>query len=284
MPLNLDAVGSSSEPAERSWTSTDCLLYALGVGAGASDPTGFELEFTTENSADISQAVLPTFVTVAGASAGPRRSIGEFDPAMLVHAEQSIELFGVIPPEATISSTSTLTAIYDKGSGALVRSGSQSVDVASGRPMFASATGLFIRGEGGFGGDRGPSAGQDPIPDRAPDEVVTYSTRTDQALLYRLSGDRNPLHSDPAFAKRAGFNRPILHGLCTYGFTGRALLHTLCGSDPARFRSMEGRFSRPTFPGDTLTVSIWIDGSTARFRTANQDGDVVIDMGTCKST
>jgi acyl dehydratase len=281
MPLNLDAVGSSSEAAERSWTSTDCLLYALGVGAGASDPTGFELEFTTENSADVSQAVLPTFVTVAGASAGPRKSIGEFDPAMLVHAEQSIELFGAIPPEATISSTSTLTAIYDKGSGALVRSESQSVDVADGRPLFASTTGLFIRGEGGFGGERGPAGGQDPIPDRAPDEVVTYSTRADQALLYRLSGDRNPLHSDPAFAKRAGFERPILHGLCTYGFTGRALLHVLCGSDPARFRSMEGRFSRPTFPGDTLTVSMWIDGTTARFRTANQNGDVVIDMGTC---
>ena len=284
MSLDLEAVGSSSEPAERSWTSTECLLYALGVGAGASDPTGFELEFTTENSADVSQVVFPTFVTVAGASAGPRRSIGEFDPAMLVHAEQSIELFGAIPPEATVSTTSTLTAIYDKGSGALVRSESQSVEVDSGRPLFASATGLFIRGEGGFGGERGPSAGQDPMPERAPDEVVTYSTRTDQALLYRLSGDRNPLHSDPAFAKRAGFDRPILHGLCTYGFTGRALLHTLCESDPARFRSMGGRFSRPTYPGDTLTISMWIEGPTARFRTANQNGEVVIDMGTCTFT
>lgn len=282
MPLNLDAVGSSSEPAERSWTSTECLLYALGVGAGASDPTGFELEFTTENSAEVQQAVLPTFVTVAGASAGPRLSIGEFDPAMLVHAEQSIELFGAIPTEATVRTTSTLTAIYDKGSGALVRSESRSVDAANGRPVFSSTTGLFIRGEGGFGGERGPSAGQDPIPDRAPDEVVTYSTRTDQALLYRLSGDRNPLHSDPAFAKRAGFDRPILHGLCTYGFTGRALLHTLCGSDPGRFRSMGGRFSRPTYPGDVLTVSMWVDGATARFRTSTQDGDVVIDMGTCE--
>ena len=284
MPLNLDAVGSSSEPAERTWTSSDCLLYALGVGAGASDPTGFELEFTTENSADVRQAVLPTFVTAAGASAGPRTSIGDFDPAMLVHAEQSIELFGAVPVEATVRTTSTLTAIYDKGSGALVRSESQSVDVASGQPLFSSTTGLFIRGEGGFGGERGPSSGQDPMPDRSPDEVVSYTTRTDQALLYRLSGDRNPLHSDPTFAKRAGFDRPILHGLCTYGFTGRALLHTFCGSDPARFRSMAGRFSRPTFPGDTLTVSMWVEGKTARFRTTNQNGDVVIDMGTCTFT
>ena len=282
MPLNLDAVGSASEAAGRSWDSKDCLLYALGVGAGASDSTGFELEFTTENSADVTQAMLPTFVTVAGASAAPRRSIGTFDPAMLVHAEQSIELHGPIPVEASITTTSTLTAIYDKGSGALVRSESTSVDAATGRPLFSAGTGLFIRGEGGFGGDRGPSASDDPMPDRAPDEVVTYATRTDQALLYRLSGDRNPLHSDPAFAKRAGFDRPILHGLCTYGFTGRALLHALCGSDPLRFGSMYGRFSRPTFPGDTLAVSMWVDGSTARFRTENQDGIVVIDAGRCQ--
>jgi acyl dehydratase len=282
MPLNLDAVGSTTEPAERSWGPTDCLLYALGVGAGASDPTGFELEFTTENSADVRQAVLPTFVTVAGAAGAPRTSIGDFDPAMLVHAEQSIELFGALPTEATVRTTSTLTAIYDKGSGALVRSESTSVDAATGRPVFSAGTGLFIRGEGGFGGDRGPSAAKDPFPDRAPDDELTYSTRTDQALLYRLSGDRNPLHSDPSFAKRAGFERPILHGLCTYGFTGRALLHSLCGSDPARFRSMYGRFSNPTYPGDTLTVSIWVDGASARFRTATQNGVVVIDAGRCE--
>ncbi|MGH9079635.1 MAG: MaoC/PaaZ C-terminal domain-containing protein [Acidimicrobiales bacterium] len=284
MPLNLDAVGSTSEPVERSWSSTDCLLYALGVGAGASDPTGFELEFTTENSADVRQAVLPTFVTVAGASAAPRKAIGDFDPAMLVHAEQSIELDGAIPVDATVTTSSTLTAIYDKGSGALVRSESTSVDTATGRPVFSAATGLFIRGEGGFGGERGSSAAVEPLPQRTPDEVVTYSTRTDQALLYRLSGDRNPLHSDPAFARRAGFDRPILHGLCTYGFTGRALLHALCGSDPERFRSMYGRFSRPTYPGDALRISIWVDGSTARFRTDNQHDEVVIDRGTCEFT
>ncbi len=282
MPLNLSAVGSTSEPSERSWSSTECLLYALGVGAGADDPTGFELEFTTENSADVSQAVLPTFATVAGASSGPRTSIGDFDPAMLVHAEQSIELDGAMPTAASVTTTSTLTAIYDKGSGALVRSESKTVDAASGRPVFSSGTGLFIRGEGGFGGERGPSGGTDPFPARSPDEVVTYATRTDQALLYRLSGDRNPLHSDPTFAKRAGFDRPILHGLCTYGFTGRALLHALCGSEPERFRSMYGRFSKPTYPGDVLTVTMWVDGSTARFRTENQQGEVVIDAGVCQ--
>ncbi len=282
MPLNLDAVGSTSEPSERTWSSTDCLLYALGVGSGAVDPSGFELEFTTENSADVTQAVLPTFVTVAGASSGSRTSIGNFDPAMLVHAEQSIELGGALPTAAEVRTTSTLTAIYDKGSGALVRSESRTVDADSGRPVFSAGTGLFIRGEGGFGGDRGPSGGKEPFPSRSPDEVVTYATRTDQALLYRLSGDRNPLHSDPAFAKRAGFDRPILHGLCTYGFTGRALLHALCGSNPERFRTMYGRFSNPTYPGDSLTVAMWVEGSTARFRTTNQNGDVVIDAGRCE--
>ncbi|MDE3085610.1 MAG: MaoC family dehydratase, partial [Acidobacteriota bacterium] len=199
---------------------------------------------------------------------------------MLVHAEQTLELHGPIPTEAAVRTTSTLTGIYDKGSGALVRSEAVSVDAATGTPLFSTGAGLFIRGEGGFGGDRGPASDKTPFPSRAPDEVVTYTTRPDQALLYRLNGDRNPLHSDPVFAERAGFDRPILHGLCTYGFTGRALLHALCGSDPARFHKMYGRFSRPAFPGDTLTVSIWVEGGSARFRTANQRDETVIDQGT----
>ena len=138
---------------------------------------------------------------------------------------------------------------------------------------------MFIRGEGGFGGSRSvTSEARSPLVD-PPDHTVTYATRDDQALLYRLSGDRNPLHSDPVFARRAGFERPILHGLCTYGFTGRALLHELCDSDPGRFRSMRGRFSRPTYPGETLTVSMWVEGSKARFRTVGQSGDTVLDHG-----
>jgi acyl dehydratase len=280
VPLNLDAVGAASEPVERTWSSTDCILYALGVGAGALDAGGFELEFTTENSAETAQKVLPTFASIVGAGRGPRTSLGTFDPAMLVHAEQTVELHGPVPVDATVRTTSTLTGIYDKGSGALVRSEALSVDDRTGAPLFSTGAGLFIRGEGGFGGERGPTSQREPFPSRSPDEVVTYTTRPDQALLYRLNGDRNPLHSDPAFAKRAGFDRPILHGLCTYGFTGRALLHTLCGSDPGRFQRMYGRFSRPAFPGDTLTVSIWVDGTSARFRTANQQGDTVIDQGT----
>ncbi len=278
MPMNLDAVGSTSEPVTRSWTSTDCLLYALGVGAGALDPTGYELEYTTENSAEVEQRVLPTFATIVGLGGAGRSSLGTFDPAMLVHGEQSIEMHGAIPPTGTVTTTGTVAGIFDKGSGALVVLESDSVDATTGERRFSSRSALFIRGEGGFGGDRGPSSSAAP-PEGEADEVVSYTTRPDQALLYRLSGDRNPLHSDPVFAKRAGFDRPILHGLCTYGFTGRALLHTLCGSDPTRFRSMHARFSRPTFPGDTLTVSMWVGAGEAAFRTENQRGETVIDGG-----
>src|SRR5580704_13005600 len=202
---------------------------------------------------------------------------------MLVHGEQSIEMHDVLPPNGAVTTTSTVAGIYDKGSGALVVIESASADANSGAPRFSSRSALFIRGEGGIGGERGPSTSSAPAPEGEADESVSYSTRTDQALLYRLSGDRNPLHSDPVFAKRAGFDRPILHGLCTYGFTGRGLLHLVCGSDPARFESMRARFSRPTMPGDTLTISVWdiSDQSPGafRFRTENQRGEAVIDGG-----
>ena len=137
----------------------------------------------------------------------------------------------------------------------------------------------FIRGEGGWGGDRGPSGPRNVAPERAPDHQVTYQTREDQALLYRLNGDRNPLHSDPKFAAKGGFPKPILHGLCTYGFTGRALLHELCGSEPSRFGSMEARFASPVMPGEALTVKMWDDGDGAVFQTCATDDRVVMDGG-----
>src|SRR5919197_3081843 len=223
MPLDPSAVGRTSQPYERSWTSTDALLYALGVGAGQQDPLR-ELEFTTENSLDVEQRVLPTFgvVLVQAGSTRDRFSIGDFDPAMLVHAEQSVTLHRPLPVEGAVRVTSTVTGIYDKGKGALVVTESTGVSPFTGEPLVTARSSAFIRGEGGFGGDRGPAADWTE-PDRAPDHKIGYPTRPDQALLYRLSGDRNPLHSDPAFAARAGFDRPILHGLCTYGVTGRAL-------------------------------------------------------------
>ncbi len=156
----------------------------------------------------------------------------------------------------------------------------ESKDAESGEPMWTTRSASFIRGSGGFGGDRGPSGKKNVAPERGPDREVTYSTSEDQALIYRLSGDRNPLHSDPKFAAAAGFERPILHGLCTYGITGRGLLSALCAGDPARFKKMEARFSASVYPGDDLTIRIWETGEgQAVFQTVRNGDQVVIDGG-----
>jgi acyl dehydratase len=273
MPIDPSAVGQTGGPVNRSWTSKDALLYSVGVGAGTS-----ELPFTTENSQKISQQVLPTFAVIIGGGGAPFDKIGSFNPAMLVHGEQGIELLGEIPAEGEISSTGRVSAVWDKGKGAVIEMVSESTLVSTGEPLLKTRMSVFIRGEGGFGGERGPSASF-AAPTREPDHQVTYVTREDQALTYRLSGDRNPLHSDPAFAKMAGFDTPILHGLCTYGFSGRALLHSLCDGDPSRFKSMDGRFSKPVYPGDSLTVLMWVEGTQCTFQTKNQNGDIVLDQG-----
>jgi len=199
---------------------------------------------------------------------------------MLVHGEQSFVQHREIPVAGSLTATGRITGIWDKGSGAAISVEGQCVDDASGEPLLTVGSTIFIRGEGGWGGDRGPSGDRNAAPDRAPDHTVSYRTRPDQALTYRLSGDRNPLHSDPWFAQLAGFDRPILHGLCTYGFTGRALLHTLCGSDPSRFRSMEARFASPVFPGEELTIDMWVtDAGEAVFITKGEDGRTVVAGG-----
>ena len=283
MAINPDAVGSTFGPSEAYWTSKDCLLYAVGVGCGLD-----ELQFTTENTKDLPQQVLPTFACVASASERVRSSdgggafskIGSFNFAMLVHGEQGITLHQPLPTDAEFLTSGKVTGVYDKGSGAVITSESTSTDKNTGDPLFTLRQSIFIRGEGGFGGDRGPSTPKFEPSGKA-DHVVSYDTRADQALIYRLSGDRNPLHSDPSFAAMGGFDRPILHGLCTFGFTGRALLASLCDNDPSRFLSIDGRFSKPVLPGDTLTVSIWVDGNEARFRTERAPGEVVIDNGVC---
>jgi acyl dehydratase len=278
MGLDHSLIGVPGEPQLRSWDSKDALLYAVGVGAGLGDPLQ-ELEFTTENCEGIEQQVLPTFaVLVAQPQTG--RSLGDFDRAMLVHAEQSFELHRPLPVAGAVVTTSTVTGIYDKGSGALVVTENVAIDAATGQPLVTSQAGVFIRGEGGFGGPRRAEPDWQ-LPDRAPDHQLVQQTRPEQALLYRLSGDRNPLHADPKFAARGGFSQPILHGLCTYGITGRALLRAVCDGDPARFRAMSGRFTRPVLPGEPLTVSVWCrdDGESALFQTTRKDGAVVIDRG-----
>jgi acyl dehydratase len=275
MPLNPEAVGSVGDPHEASWTSKDALLYAVGIGAGTD-----ELAYTTENTNDVDQQVFPTFaVTVGWGGGSPMRNIGTFNPALLVHGQQAITLHKTLPVAGSVRLQGRIVSMHDKGKAAVVVIETVATDLADGEPMYTNLSSVFIRGEGGWGGDRGPSGPQNVPPDRAPDHQVTYQTSPDQALIYRLTGDRNPLHSDPSFAAMGGFDRPILHGLCSYGFTGRALLHTLCGGDATRFRHIEGRFASPVLPGDALTVAMWkTGGGTAVFMTSVGDR-AVIDQG-----
>ncbi|MEI6497184.1 MAG: MaoC/PaaZ C-terminal domain-containing protein [Actinomycetota bacterium] len=279
MPLNPEAVGAVGDVRTISWTSKDALLYAVGIGAGQA-----ELPFTTENTANTQQVVYPTFAVVAGSgTASPGRSamaqIGSFNPALLVHGSQAITLHRPIPVEASATTQDKVVAMYDKGKAAVVAMENE-VKLDSGEPLWTTRSAVFIRGEGGWGGDRGPSGPQnEPPAGEAPDHEITLVTSPDQAFVYRLSGDRNPLHTDPSFAAMGGFDRPILHGLCTYGFTGRALLGALCANDVTRFHHIEGRFSSPVLPGDALTIRAWVTGAgEAVFTTAVGDR-TVIDQG-----
>ena len=279
MPLNPDAVGSKSEPVEVSWTSKDALLYAVGIGAGHD-----ELAFTTENSNEIPQLVFPTFPVVIGWGRGSAMgSIGTFNPALLVHGQQSVTLHRPIPVAGTVTLTSEITGMYDKGKAAVVVS--ETTALMDGEPLYTNTGSSFMRGEGGWGGDRGPSGPKNVPPERSADHEVTYLTDRDQAFVYRLSGDRNPLHTDPAFAAKGGFDTPILHGLCTYGFTGRALLHAICESDPANFHHIEGRFASPVVPGESLIIRTWSIGddesvfTTSAASSADGEERIVIDQG-----
>ena len=279
MPLNPEAVGAVGDVRTMSWSSKDALLYAVGIGAGQSD-----LPFTTENTQNTPQVVFPTFAVVAGsgtasAGASAMSQIGSFNWALLVHGSQAITLHRPIPVETQATTQDTVVAMYDKGKAAVVVMENE-VKSSDGEPLWSTRSAVFIRGEGGWGGDRGPSGPQnEPPADTAPSHEITLQTSPDQAFVYRLSGDRNPLHTDPAFAALGGFDRPILHGLCTYGFTGRALLGALADNDVTRFHHIEGRFSSPVMPGDALTVRIWrTDHGVAVFTTSVGDR-VVIDQG-----
>jgi acyl dehydratase len=252
MALDPGAVGFVSEPVTVSWTSFDGLLYAVGTGAGRSD-----LPYTTENSDGVPQRLLPTFpVVLPGPAARAFEAVGPFDRTGLVHGSHALTLHNVLPVEGTASVVGRVAAMWDKGAAAVVVIDTDAVS-PDGGPLYTTRGTYFIRGAGGWGGDRGPSAAAFQVPDRPADGVVTFETSPDQALIYRLTGDRNPLHSDPSFAARAGFDRPILHGLCTYGFAGRALLQSFAAGDPSRFRHLEGRFTAPVFPGEQLTTAAW---------------------------
>lgn len=283
MALDPTAIGMTTEPVLMQWTDRDTMLYALGVGAGTAD-----LAFTTENSHDIAQQVLPTYAVICCMGFAAAGKIGTFNPALLLHGSQQVRLFEPLPAAGKLQVVAEVADIQDKGEGknAVVMLRARGTDPATGTPIAETLTTLVIRKAGGFGGQPGQRPEPPQIPDTQPDARVAYPTRDDQALLYRLSGDRNPLHSDPWFATTlAGFPKPILHGLCTYGFAGRALVAELGGGDAARVSAIAARFTDPVFPGETLTTSIWrTEDGKAVFRTEASGPDgvnarVVLDDG-----
>jgi len=274
MPLDPAAVGTTSQPQPVSWTPRDCCIYALGVGAGVDD-----LQFTTDNTGGVAQRVLPTMPVTLGQDVGIIKKAGDIDWARLLHAEQAVELYAELPPEGRAVSTTRIAEMWDKQKAALVVLETEARDPDDDRLLFRTRTALIINGAGGWGGERGPASSW-TRPTRAPDRTISQATRPEQALLYRLSGDRNRLHSDPSFARKAGFDRPILHGLCTYGFSGRALLHALPSQDPGHLASMTARFAAPVLPGDTLHVDVWqVAESELLFETRRDDGTVVLSHG-----
>ena len=278
MAMDLSQIGREIGPNEIRWTPDDCILYALGVGAGTR-----ELAFTTENTAGVSQCVLPTYVTTVGRGGGAGQvdvlSFGSYGPHQVVHASHKVELHRALSPAGRALATMRVAGIWDKRAGALVELETTARDPETGEVMFRNIASLFVLGEGGFGGPHGPLIGGPRHPAREPDHEVAEVTRQEQALIYRLSGDHSRVHSDPAVAHLASYERPILHGLCSFGYAGRALLNAVCDGDPTRFRSMSARFAKPGYPGDTLTTRIWVDGDEALFETRSQRDEALVERG-----
>ena len=254
-------LGAEFEPTSFTYNDRDVILYALGVGAAADPLDPQELAFAYEGSGF---KVLPTFAVIFPAEMSLRfLSIPglKFNPMLLLHGEHYLEVMKPLPTAARVTSRGRISQVYDKGRGALIL-----VDVTtqdkSGDVLAFNQSSIFIRGIGGFGGDRGPSTSQLNLPpNREPDAVHEQSIPANQALLYRLSGDRNPLHADPAMAAIGGYERPILHGLCSFGYATRAVLKLFAANDPARFKSIKTRFAKHFFPGETLVTEMWDAGN-----------------------
>ena len=263
-----DILDQGTKPKTFSYGDKDVMLYALGVGIGQDPMNETELAFVYEKGLK----VVPTAATVLAYGRGePLPTPEGHRPSqpnylMLVHGEQKVELHRPLPISATFTSESRTIGAFDKGKdkGAVLVSETIWRD-ETGEKVATLTGSSFCRADGGFGGPSEGAPEPHPTPKRAPDKTVDITTREDQALLYRLNGDRNPLHSDPESAKRSGFPRPILHGLCTYGITCRAVLQEVVDWDADRIQSHEARFSSPVFPGDTITVDLWIDGPVVSF-------------------
>jgi acyl dehydratase len=262
MPIKYDEVMALKNIGQKySWTDREVMLYAVGIGMGADPMDEKELSFVKEGYYTPRELkVVPTYASVAAWGSGPGHI--DVNRVMVVDGERDITFHKPMPVKADITADSRVLGVFDKGKdkGAVIRRETILRD-EGGAPLATLVASQFARGDGGFGG---PSEGQpEPhkIPDRKPDMTVDISTRPDQALLYRLCGDRNPLHSDPEFAKRGGFDRPILHGMCTYGLSCRAVLQTYADYDPGAFKQHVTRFSSPVFPGETVSFDLWKDGN-----------------------
>ncbi|GGT11261.1 MULTISPECIES: MaoC/PaaZ C-terminal domain-containing protein [Streptomyces] len=275
MPIDAArALAADPRRGDIAWDHKDIQLYHLGLGAGipATDPD--ELRYTLESRLH----VLPSFATVAGAGMAMLGGLSapgiEVDLAAVLHGGHSIELHRPIPVAGRATASSKVAAVWDKGKAAVIVLRSEVADADG--PLWTSDAQIFVRGEGGFGGDRGPSA-RSETPDRAPDRVVERPVREEQALLYRLSGDWNPLHADPEFAKTAGFDRPILHGLCSYGMALKAVVDTALGGDVTRVRAYRTRFAGVAYPGETLRIRMWEEPGRVRVEVgAAERGDAPV--------
>jgi len=260
MAIDLDvALGAELEPIEFSWSSSDVQLYHLTLGAGADPMDARELRYLIDGTPQ----VLPTFSSVAASfhmTEPPRVSFPGIDIELsrVLHASEAVRVPKPLPPNGSGWATTRITDIWDKGKAAVIVNETTVTD-ADGNPLWSTKRSIFARGEGGFGGERGPSASES-TPDREPDFEIDIPVLPQQALLYRLCGDRNPLHSDPGFASAAGFPRPILHGLCTYGMTCKALVDTVLDGDAAAVGSYGARFAGVVFPGETIRLRAWQEG------------------------
>lgn len=254
------------EDVVQDYAAKDTMLYALGIGLGADPVDEQQLRFVYER--DL--LAFPTMPVVLGLSGRPWSAHPQsgIDRTMVLHGEQSVVLHRVLPPAGRIRARDRILGVVDKGKdkGALIYSERRIVDDATGEAVATLNSTTFARADGGFGGPTGPVREPHPMPVGAPQKVTELATLPQQALIYRLNADYNPLHSDPAVAKKAGYPRPILHGLCTFGVAAHAIMKTWCGYDPARFKSFQARFSAPVFPGETITVESWKSGETVSFR------------------
>lgn len=255
-------------------TTRDTVLYALSIGL-AQDPTDErQLDFVDHHRA---LKAMPSMAVVLGHPgfwlANPATGV---DPVRLVHGEQAVSLLRPLPIQGEIVGRTRVTGLVDKGAGkgALLYSEKQVIDAGSGEVLAVTASTTFLRGDGGFGGPEGPVKPPAPAPDGEPDIIVDLATRPEQALYYRLNGDDNPLHADPRVAAKAGFSRPILHGLCTFGVVCHALVRGLGGYEPTRLREMRLRFSAPVLPGETIRTEIWRNGGF-RARAVERDQLVI---------